>query len=231
METLDEAEQSMTIYKKANISIPTEIIEDIFSRVPVKSILRFRSLYKPWLSRPSSPFIKLHPHRTALFISAYDKSTRKRHFLSTSHDGGPVTHVMTLDDVDYADITEAQHLNGLVLIIRKSSHIMEIMIYSTLNYSWRKIYLEPPVDFEYWDSLAFENDYDFYDIAYVNSVVHLMLIDTHDILGFDLRTEKFTIINTPQGVKPHEFDDYVNVPFMIKVNGCIGVVCHDCVGK
>ncbi|KAJ0805599.1 putative F-box associated domain, type 3 [Helianthus annuus] len=106
---------------------------------------------------------------------------------------------------------------------------MEIMIYSMLNYSWRKIYLEPPVGFEYWESLAFENDYDFYDIDCVNSVVHLMLIDTHEILGFDLRTEKFTIINTPQGVKPHEFDDYVNVPFMIKVNGCIVVVCHDLV--
>ncbi|KAM0024021.1 putative F-box domain-containing protein [Helianthus debilis subsp. tardiflorus] len=289
METLDEAEQSMTAYKKANISIPTEIIEDIFSRLPVKSILRFRSLSKPWLSRLSSPsFIKLRPHRTALFISAYDQSTRKRHFLYASHDGGPVTHVMTLDDVDSDDTTEAQHLNGLVcfacvrlrsgyydaqvfvvnpsthkvfklpqldsdfskyplqkgcylfgfdesknehkiLIIRKSSHIMEIMIYSMLNNSWRKIYLEPPVGFEYWDSLAFENDYDFYNNACVNSVVHLMLIDTHDILGFDLRTEKFTIINTPQGVKPHEFDDYVNVPFMIKVKGCIGVVCYDLV--
>ncbi|KAJ0946711.1 hypothetical protein HanRHA438_Chr01g0006971 [Helianthus annuus] len=93
-----------------------------------------------------------------------------------------------------------------------------------LNYSWRKIYLEPPVGYD-WDSLAFEFEYDFYNNACVNSVVHLMLIDTHDILGFDLRTEKFMIINTPQGVKPHEFDNYVYVPFIIKVNGCIGVAC------
>ncbi|KAM0024035.1 putative F-box domain-containing protein [Helianthus debilis subsp. tardiflorus] len=116
METLEDRS------RKAKISLPSEIIEEILSRLPVKSILRFKSVSKPWLSRISDPsFTKLHltrasaAHRTALFISAYDDSTRKRHLLSAAHDGGPVTHLMTLDDACSTDITEAEHLNGLVL--------------------------------------------------------------------------------------------------------------------
>ncbi|MFS7913393.1 putative F-box domain-containing protein [Helianthus anomalus] len=65
--------------KKATVSFPGEIIGEILSRLPVKSILRFRSVSKPWLSLISTPsFTKLHftrataAHRTALFISAYD---------------------------------------------------------------------------------------------------------------------------------------------------------------
>ncbi|KAM0024028.1 putative F-box domain-containing protein [Helianthus debilis subsp. tardiflorus] len=294
METL-EAEQSLIadgqLLKKAKIVIPTEIMEDIFSRLPVKSILRFRSLSKPWLLCLSCPsFTKLHStraHRTFLFISAYDRSARKQHLLSAPLDGEPVTHLMTLDDdVGYADITDAQHLNGLVcsvlvkycsdddcyypqifvvnpsthkvfklpqqdsefsmypvekgcylfgfdesknehkiLIIRKSyTHIMEIMIYSMLNYSWRKIDVEPPIGFD-WDSLVFEVRGDYINVC-VNSVVHLLLLDTCDILGFDLRTEKFLIINTPQGVIDHKAQSHY-YPDLIKINGCIGVVGHD----
>ncbi|KAJ0807665.1 putative F-box domain-containing protein [Helianthus annuus] len=267
METL-EAEQSLIadgqLLKKAKIVIPTEIMEDIFSRLPVKSILRFRSLSKPWILCLSCPsFTKLHStraHRTFLFISAYDRSARKQHLLSAPLDGEPVTHLMTLDDdVGYADITEAQHLNGLVcsvlvkycsdddcyyqqifvvnpsthkvfklpqqdsefsmypvengcylfgfdesknehkiLIIRKCyTHIMEIMIYSMLNYSWRKIDVEPPIGFD-WDSL-------------VSAVTTSMF---------------FLIINTPQGVVDHKAQSHY-YPDLIKINGCIGVVCQD----
>ncbi|MFS7952881.1 hypothetical protein Hanom_Chr07g00612111 [Helianthus anomalus] len=40
----------------------------------------------------------------------------------------------------------------------------------------------------------------------VNSVVHLMLVESFDILAFDLRTDKFSIITTPQGVLPGNYD-------------------------
>ncbi|KAI8537932.1 hypothetical protein RHMOL_Rhmol09G0062600 [Rhododendron molle] len=41
--------------------IPLEIIFDILSRLPVKSLLRFRSVCKPWLSLISNPqFVKTH---------------------------------------------------------------------------------------------------------------------------------------------------------------------------
>ncbi|KAJ0952045.1 putative F-box domain-containing protein [Helianthus annuus] len=116
METLEDRS------RKANISLPSEIIKEILSRLPVKSILRFKSVSKPWLSCISDPtFTKLHltrasaAHRTALFISAYDDSTHKLHLLSAAHDGGPVTHLMTLDNACSTDFTEAEHLNGLVL--------------------------------------------------------------------------------------------------------------------
>ncbi|KAJ0615644.1 putative F-box domain-containing protein [Helianthus annuus] len=291
MKTL-EAEQSLTAdcqsYKKAKILIPSEIVEDIFSRLPIKSILRFRSLSKPWLLRLSSPsFTKLHstrPHRTSLFISAHDRSARKKHLLSAPLDGEPVTHLMTLDDVDYYDITEAQHLNGLVcfalvkycsgddcyyaqiFVVNPSTHnifklpeqvpdfsnsrgcylfgfeesknehkiliitdifksgTLEIMIYSMSDYSWRKIDVEPPIGF-HWDSLAFKVDGYCISVC-VNSVVHLLLLDTYDILGFDLRTEKFFIINAPQGVIDYEAQSNY-YPDLIKINGCIGVVFHD----
>ncbi|KAJ0820489.1 putative F-box domain-containing protein [Helianthus annuus] len=285
METLEEESTKTTVdpLKKtnANISLPTEVIEEILFRLPVKSILRFRSPSKPWLSRISNPsFTKLQftrataAHLSALFIFTFDRSTRKRHLLSSAHDGGPVTHLMTLHEFDYDDITAAQHLNGLVsfsceefpmeytqvFVVNPSTHkilnshnsiwifqrtslegsgtdfvhTMEIMIYSMSNYSWRKIIVEPPIGFT-CDLLCYSTE----SGVCVNSVVHLMLIESYDILAFDLRTEKFSIIKTPQGVKPHEsntsyFNKGVsfckdNIPRFIKINGCIGVVCHDLV--
>ncbi|KAJ0924758.1 putative F-box domain-containing protein [Helianthus annuus] len=295
METLEEQEQEQSTTtiverstKKTNMSLPSEIIEDIFSRLPVKSILRFRTLSKPWLSRISDrSFTNLHltrAHRTALFILAHDESG-KRHLLSAPRDGGPVTHLITFHNPDYI-VMYAQHVNGLVyltcmkrsnehrthvyafvvnpsmhkifklpdpytdvkdftrirylfgfdesrnehkiLMIRDSSlRSMEIMIFSMSSYSWRKIHAEPPLGFT-WDGLWLN----FYHNVCVNSVVHIMLAVSFDILAFDLRTEKFLIITTPQGVLPEDYDDTKqNDPYIIKLNGCIGVVCYDSVAE
>ncbi|KAM0041606.1 putative F-box domain-containing protein [Helianthus debilis subsp. tardiflorus] len=102
--------------QKAKLSYPEEIIEEIFSRLPVKSILRFRSLSKPWLSIISGPrFTKLQitrATRTALFIPARDRSNGDRHLFSGSLDGGSVTHLMTIGTSYSAEDTEAEHLNG-----------------------------------------------------------------------------------------------------------------------
>ncbi|KAK9072021.1 hypothetical protein SSX86_008453 [Deinandra increscens subsp. villosa] len=114
METLEEEEEQSTMMVDR---FPNEIIDDILSRLPVKSILRSRSVSKPWLSRISDPsFTILHfaRHRTAVFIAAYDTLTRKRYFLSAAPDGGPVTHLITFDDSYDTDYTAAEHLNGLV---------------------------------------------------------------------------------------------------------------------
>ncbi|KAM0046284.1 putative F-box domain-containing protein [Helianthus debilis subsp. tardiflorus] len=125
VEKMETLEQSTTttddrLAKMTKTSIPIEIIEDILSRLPVESILRFRSVSKPWLSRISHPsFTELHSTRstrTALFISAYDHSTRQQHILSAATHGGPVTHLFTIDDVSACHIKKAQHLNDLVLI-------------------------------------------------------------------------------------------------------------------
>ncbi|XP_076899446.1 putative F-box protein At5g62060 [Bidens hawaiensis] len=247
METLEQQDDQF----------PSDITVEILSRLPVKSILRFRSVSKPWLSYISDPsFTKLHltrSTRTALFISAYDASTHKTHLLSASHDG-TLTHLTTLE-TDYSDqyfTTDPVHLHGLIpgfltnnnvdvhylygldesknehkiLIIRKLYEPcirVEVMIFSMSDRSWRTIEVDPPLGFN-WDRFSF------YSACVmsvcVNSVVHLLLEDgpyAYDILAFDLVTEKFSIINTPEDVMPYPEDD----PYINDVNGFVGVVCHD----
>ncbi|KAI3706108.1 hypothetical protein L1987_76364 [Smallanthus sonchifolius] len=48
-----------------------------------------------------------------------------------------------------------------------------------------------------------------------------MLLNSFHILTFDLRTEKFSKISTPDDVANHGFN-----PRIIKINGCVGVVCQ-----
>ncbi|KAJ0940215.1 putative F-box domain-containing protein [Helianthus annuus] len=303
METLEDDMQPATtkvvrLSKNTKISLPTEVLEEILSRLPVKSILRFRIVCKPWLSFISNPsFTRLHlsrataAHHTALFIPTYCYSSHKQHFFSTTREGGRLTHLMTLDKDYTFDIAQVEHLNGLVfcssfnylaksnlvytfivnpamhktfklpdppdhsltnntygiasvccffgfdesnnehkiLMIRKllQPPTLEFMIFSMSTYSWRKIDVEPPIGF----SLIIRTS------VCVNSVIHMMPFRSVDILGFDLRTEKFTIINTPQGVKPHKSSsEYTihrqtwpisNKPRIIKVSGCVAVACHD----
>ncbi|KAF5805821.1 putative F-box domain-containing protein [Helianthus annuus] len=120
MQALEQQQEQSDdrLEQKAKLSYPEEIIEEIFSRLPVKSILRFRSLSKPWLSIISGPrFTKLQitrATRTALFISARDRSNGDRHLFSGSLDGGSVTHLMTIGTSYCPEDTEAEHLNGLV---------------------------------------------------------------------------------------------------------------------
>ncbi|KAK9072079.1 hypothetical protein SSX86_008511 [Deinandra increscens subsp. villosa] len=150
METLKEQRSTMTVDR-----FPTEIINEIISRLPVKSILRFRSVSKPWLSRISDPsLIKLQlthataSHRAALFLSAYDKRTRKRFFLSAAPDGGPATLLMTIDDSRDTDIT-TEHLNGFVcLACEKSLYDYNDNIHAfVVNPSTRQMFTIPdPTD-------------------------------------------------------------------------------------
>ncbi|MFS7937392.1 putative F-box domain-containing protein [Helianthus anomalus] len=121
METLEDEQPDDRSGQKAKNSFPEEIIEDILSRIPVKSILRFKSVSKPWLSLISAPsFHNFHstvaPRTTALFFSAYDSSTKTRYFFSGARDGGSVANlIMKLDNTVFNFAHKsAQHLNGLV---------------------------------------------------------------------------------------------------------------------
>ncbi|KAJ0612976.1 putative F-box domain-containing protein [Helianthus annuus] len=297
METQEEEEeQHSTMTVDSLASLPSEIIQEILFRLPIKSILRFKSLSKQWLSRISDPsFTKLHLNRATahhrLFFSFLDYNTCKRYFFSAAQDGGPVTHLMTLHDPFATDLIDAEHLNGLVFItctewdFRKSyqfvfnptthqvfelpdpplaslTHVhirylfgfdesrnehkilmirqlheptkFEVMVFSLTNYSWRKIDAEPPVGFGF----TFERlPYEIHSSVCVNSVIHLVPSESFDILMFDLRTEKFSMIGPPRGVVPHQPSmvytwkgwTYVksNKPCLIKINGRIGVICHE----
>ncbi|KAJ0789150.1 putative F-box domain-containing protein [Helianthus annuus] len=99
METLEDEQPDDRSAQKAKNSFPEELIEDILSRLPVKSILRFKSVSKPWLSLISAPsFHKLHsavgPRTTALFFTARDSSTNTSYFFSGARDGGSVANLM-----------------------------------------------------------------------------------------------------------------------------------------
>nr|XP_043607040.1 F-box protein At1g30790-like [Erigeron canadensis] len=288
---------------------PDDNLSEILSRLTVKSLLRFSSVSKPWLSLINNPaFVKLHfTHsaancHTAIFIAAFDPWTQKRHFISVPHHGGPVTHLITLNDAssnNKREFTEAEHLNGLVLftsgngfiennfafVVNPSTrkvyklpgpasvpfynygevHIcyffgfdesknehkilnirmlgirslrpfkpttVEIMIFSMSTHLWRKIDVDLPFDVsgEHW-YLGTKHS------ICVHSVIHVMLQSQNEILAFDLRKEKFEIVNLPLDAVPREtlkryYRKGVNMvksnqPFLMKINGLLGVVCHN----
>ncbi|XP_076906943.1 F-box protein At1g30790-like [Bidens hawaiensis] len=108
---------------------------------------------------------------------------------------------------------------------------IEIMIFSMLNYTWRTIDVDLPFDVS--------GDQWYYGTKHgvcVNSVIHVMLQSQNEILAFDLRTEKFSIINIPQDAAPNETEKRYykkgmntiksNQPVLMK-NGFLGVVGRD----
>ncbi|XP_071713368.1 putative F-box protein At4g29970 [Rutidosis leptorrhynchoides] len=205
METLKH-EQSIAAFdrlvRKSKVSFPIEIIQEIMSRLPVKSILQFRSVSKPWLSLISDPsFTKLHlnrstaSHRIALLITAYDTQNQEEcHLLSVEPAGGALTHLMSLS-ISTASSSFLQLLSPVEKVSVFSEHL--------------------------------------------NGVIHLMLHDPCEILAFDLRSESFSIIKLPDDAIPIRIGygtSYIkkgnnayksNGPDFIKINGLLGVVCHD----
>ncbi|KAI7734027.1 hypothetical protein M8C21_026544 [Ambrosia artemisiifolia] len=266
----------------SKISYPEEIIEQIISRLPIKSILRFKSISKPWLSLISNPsFTKLHstvgPSTTSLFLTLVDSSTNTRYFFSgANNDNGSVANLIKLDNTPYVFGT-VEHLNGLLCLIDRDYHsdniyasvinptthkffklpdrplvpllnedmcyffgfdessnehkvlyvdvglikltTIEIMIFSFLNYSWRKINVDLPI--------GVSRDRWFYGTKVsvcVNSIIHMMIRNPFEILAFDLRTETFSIVNVPPNPMVQNIYTFV-CPYhrFLKINGLLGI--------
>ncbi|XP_076930438.1 F-box protein At5g65850-like [Bidens hawaiensis] len=138
-------------------------------------------------------------------------------------------NILKLPDPDAVTNTETCYFFGfdesrnehMVLLMRKA--LKSVMIFSTSSHAWRTIHAELPIGFG-WDRCCVDF---FSQSVCVNSVVHRMLEDSFEILAFDLRTEKFSIIKPPQGVLCYDFEGDICPLYMIKVNDCIAVGCYD----
>nr|XP_043614680.1 F-box/kelch-repeat protein At3g06240-like [Erigeron canadensis] len=234
-------------HKAANksISMPTEIMEEILLRLPVKSILRFRIVSKQWHSFISHPsFIKLHftlstskNLHTSLLIAGFDW-TSKRQFLGTApHNGGPV--MAFWNDYRIFINSKPQHLNGLVLFTT-NGFIPNTNHPYIFNPSTRKSYKLPvPIRTDYKDVETLKIDVEQLPVdmtmamycnpgfmsssVCVNSVIHLMFKSgSNAILAFDLKTEAFSTINLPFDFNS---DDNLTKESLININGLLGVVC------
>ncbi|MFS7937389.1 putative F-box domain-containing protein [Helianthus anomalus] len=164
METLEDEQPDDRSGQKAKNSFPEEIIEDILSRIPVKSILRFKSVSKSWLSLISGPsFHKLHstvgPRTTALFFTAHDSSTGTRYFFSGANEGGSVANLMILDNTVFdAAHNFAEHLNGLLFFTSRDGYCGKLYAF-VCNPTTHKFFQlpDPPVPLRnYTDEYKFD---------------------------------------------------------------------------
>lgn len=116
-----------------------------------------------------------------------------------------------------------------VLIVREpriGKSTVEVLIKPVSNRLWWLVEADPPEGFEWVDML-----YTTEQSVSVNSVVHFMVIDPLGVLAFDLRMQRFSMIRTPQGVKPREpslvsLNGVPNLPCIMKIKGCVGVFSY-----
>ncbi|KAI3706115.1 hypothetical protein L1987_76371 [Smallanthus sonchifolius] len=209
MENLAEGEEQLTSDDQTiTISLaPVEIIAEILSRLPHNFAYVInpstRKIFK--LPGPASePAHLTYGKGHICYFFGFDES-RNEH------------KILTIRIFDILSL----YLN----------HTIEIMIFSMLSLSWRKIDVDlPDVAMREWNVGTKHN-------VCVNSVIHLILQNQNEILAFDLRTEKFSIINLPIDVIPDATNkNYCykglntiisNRPFLMKISGFLGVMCQN----
>ncbi|KAF5824179.1 putative F-box domain-containing protein [Helianthus annuus] len=233
METLEgkqaiatEAREDEHSTQKAKISFPVEIVEDILSRIPVKSILRFKSVSKPWLSLISGPsFHKLHstvaPRTTALFFSAYDTSTNTSYFFSGARDGGSLANLMKLDNT----LLElyAEHSNGLVCFTSRTYCFGPLYSY-VLNPCTHKFFKlpRPPVN-EAMDTcylFGFDELSNEHKVLYFD--VELIKPTTIEVMIFSISNYSWRKINVdlPVGMSRARW------PYRTRLSVCVNSTIH-----
>ncbi|KAM0041609.1 putative F-box domain-containing protein [Helianthus debilis subsp. tardiflorus] len=193
METLEDEQPDDRSAQKAKSSFPEEIIEDILSRIPGKSILRFKSVSKSWLSLISGPsFHKLHstvaPRTTALFFTAHDSSTATRYFFSGANDGGSAANLMKLDNTVFdAAHKFAEHLNGLVCFTSRDSLCAKLyaFVFNPTTHKFFKLPDPPAVPLRNYTD---ENKCDYYLFGFDE------LSNEHKVLYIDVELIKPTTI-------------------------------------
>ncbi|PWA49676.1 F-box domain-containing protein [Artemisia annua] len=192
---LEEKEED-ALGEKTPISIPNDIIQEILSRLPVRAVLQFKSVSKQWLSLISHPsFHKLHSkhnthHHTTLLITAYDYVTKKRHFLSAPPGGGPVTHLITLDNAfDPSAPFEAEHSNGLVLFSSRDVYCQHNFAF-VINPVTRKVFKLPTPPNNFKPSIYF---FGFDESKKEHKILSMSLL--YRIMIFSLASYSWTAID------------------------------------
>lgn len=130
-----------------NPTLPDDIIFDLLSGLPVKTLLRFRSVCKSWLSLISSPdFIKTHlsistkdPHFTHHHL-AYKSGSTIRSCSLYSLLNHPVTGPIQLD-CPYSYMRLRGYCNGLVCLSSNNPYYVYLW-----NPSTRKLWRLPKLD-------------------------------------------------------------------------------------
>ncbi|XP_021753393.1 F-box protein CPR30-like [Chenopodium quinoa] len=121
---------------------PTEIITEILSRLPVNSLLRFKSVCKFWNSLIKSPnFIKTHLNQT--LISNFD-----RYLLKSSADSSFFISKLDLHNnqfsfsgldhpLEYEEVELFGSCNGVICI--SDYAIIDVFLFNPLTKSYRKL--------------------------------------------------------------------------------------------
>ncbi|XP_076954853.1 F-box protein At1g30790-like [Bidens hawaiensis] len=109
---------------------------------------------------------------------------------------------------------------------------IEIMLFYMLSLTWRNINID---GLELGDDVIREWNIGTKHGICVDSVIHVILQSRNEILAFDLRTEKFSIIKFPDDAIRDATSYYKkglntilsNQPFLMKINGYLGLMCHN----
>uniref|UniRef100_A0A2N9F4C0 F-box domain-containing protein n=1 Tax=Fagus sylvatica TaxID=28930 RepID=A0A2N9F4C0_FAGSY len=228
-------------------SLPEEVILEILSRLPVKPLLRFRCVSKPWLARiDSQEFIKLHlkqslktnTNRSLLLIDCYlyssdfdslDRAIELDHPLKTPQIG---TEILG-------------SCNGLLCLYNSGE---DAVLWNPSTRKYKKLpvsMMEVPHDVRVCRSVTYGFGYDEKSDDYKGSRLSLLFVinpcsfgtlasgalhwlvnpkvksdRTNLILAFDLAVEEYRLVPQP------DFYDKNSSMDVGVLGGCLTILCH-----
>ncbi|KAL8461600.1 hypothetical protein ACS0TY_032906 [Phlomoides rotata] len=196
--------------------VPPDIIKLILTRLPVKSLLRFRCVSKSWRSLiDSKDFIKLHLHQSCKTNSngAVLVDTNRLHYVD-------------LDSFELLDIGNPQiepysvlcSCNGLALVVPDSE---EILMWNPVTRKTNKLPTPPSKSFEAYGfvqqrfALGYDSKRDDYKVVRV--------IQAYSALGYSLLSSEIRIYS----LKSNSWKKVKNLPYVLPPDKVWGVYLND----
>ncbi|KAI9193903.1 hypothetical protein LWI28_001163 [Acer negundo] len=149
-----------------NLPLPQEIVIDILSRLPVKSLCRFKCVSKSWLALTTDPlFVKLHLDRTKI----HKIMLASRSLYSIDHETTPINEEVVSVQLDFP--LKKNHTSDFVQIISSCNGLLCIMpepeVFFVINPSTREY--KRVQDFQN-PTLSSLSDQSVYGFGYVQSI-------------------------------------------------------------